>query len=505
MFIYNYSILIFILFSIMLLCAGGAIWGLRTLKGAEGYSSYFSFSDKPSEIDIETKDTFLSTTDTLERYKNLFSYFAYGVNQFKTKKNERIQYPGVLSYQGFKVNGLEGFARSGLLLASWVSAGRNADVVLPDGKTFDIVTFLRNGILEGTSSQSPFYWGDIGDLDQRMVEAPDIARILWLTKKHIWDNFSEEQKKQVFSWLNQVNDKKSHDNNWHLFIVTTDIILSRLGYALNSNAYKHYEAFKKNYLEAGYFFDKPEGVDFYNTWGISYELFWIHYLDKTFDFSFLEEILPMAAHTTSHLISPIGFPIMGRSLCYRGAIPSPLLALSLLNPTDHNKGLARRALNITWSHFIEKGMLREGTVTQGYYEEDLRYVDNYSGAGSCGWSFRSLVLAFMHPDNDPFWDTPEVPLPVEQNDFVLDFPKLGWIIAGEKETQNISITIKNNTLSEATAEDAPLHKKILSWLSHRPMRPGNHAIKYDLHKYEARNPFPDYKENNSTSKVEEND
>jgi hypothetical protein len=29
--------------------------------------------------------------------------------------------------------------------------------------------------------------------------------------------------------------------------------------------------------------EPPQGVDFYNTWGIPYDLFWIHTLDPNFD------------------------------------------------------------------------------------------------------------------------------------------------------------------------------------------------------------------------------
>jgi len=40
---------------------------------------------------------------------------------------------------------------------------------------------LRTGILHGVDPRSNEYWGAIGDYDQRIVEAADIARILWLT------------------------------------------------------------------------------------------------------------------------------------------------------------------------------------------------------------------------------------------------------------------------------------------------------------------------------------
>ena len=97
--------------------------------------------------------------------------------------------------------------------------------------------------------------------------------------------------------------------------------------------------------ESGWFDDPPNGVDFYNTWAISYELFWINQLAPHFDRDFITSAVASSGRLTEHLISPRGIPIMGRSICYRTAVSVPVLAAQLVNPANE-PAHARRALDV---------------------------------------------------------------------------------------------------------------------------------------------------------------
>lgn len=58
-----------------------------------------------------------------------------------------------------------------------------------------------------------------------------------------------------------------------------------------------------------------------------------------------------------HLITPVGFPAMGRSLDYRMAAPAPLVAAAKIDPAALGPGVAKRALHAIWQYFTEHDAL----------------------------------------------------------------------------------------------------------------------------------------------------
>ncbi len=103
---------------------------------------------------------------------------------------------------------------------------------------------------------------------------------------------------------------------------------------------------------------------------------------------------------------------------------------------------------------------------------------------------RSLVLAFMHPANDPFWNAVEEPLPVEVADYRLELPRLGWIVEGRHETGEITITIPKNPVDIVGAEPYSWIRRAQDTFSRRPHRPSNHEMKYESRHYSSATPFP---------------
>jgi hypothetical protein len=192
---------------------------------------------------------------------------------------------------------------------------------------------------------------------------------------------------------------------------------------------------------------------------------------------------------TAHLIGPNGIPIMGRSIGYRTAIPVPVIAHSFIDRSAAASGMARRSMDVVWRYFVAHGCLRNGTFTQGYLESDPRFVDCYSGPGSYHWGLRSLVLAFMHRPGSRFWTAPEQSLPVETGDYRLERPKLGWVIEGCKKTGRIAVYIPSNKAAAITPQAHTIFRQIGEKILRRPLRPYNHAIKYECHEYASDNPL----------------
>lgn len=460
----------------------------------EGWSLYRPMADQPQPVDQQTSLAFLQrAASDVTRFDTLFSYFFHGFVVNATSDFALIHYPGLPSWSGYSVSGLEGFARTAPLFAAWLYSGRPREITDPQtGKTYDLVAVLQKGLLAGTDRSSPNYWGDIHDDDQRKIEAADIARVLWLTRDKIWFKLDESSKAQLAIWLLQTKvGRPLGEGNVALFPVVVEAFLKNVGYVTDFDR-RNFDKFKTNYLQNGWFRDGPNGnVDYYNAWGIPYDIYWLHLFDPSFDHEFIQETLTDSGAFTAHLISLRGIPIMGRSICYRTGIPSAVIMGSKVGPAVVSPGLARRALDATWDYFVDRGVLREGTLTMGYFNSDPRIVDRYSGAGSCHWGLRSLTLAFMASPSDAFWTSAGQPLPVETSDYRLELPKLDWTVQGYQATQDIEITIGANANDVVAVSAYSIYRQVMEAMVHRPLRPKNFELKYKLRKYSAIHPFHD--------------
>lgn len=425
-------------------------------------------------------------------YASLFRYFVAGWNQYKSPTGASAAYPGWRSWSEENIDSLEGFARMMPLFAAWVRGGRDRRIHLATGAEVDLVESFRDGLLAGTNPASSEYWGSIGNYDQRIVEAADIALALWLLRDEIWNDLKESDRSHVVKWMAQLDHVQTHDNNWHLFVVQVSCVLKALGRPIpHSTARKRYERVKHFYRGDGWFRDGEHGsVDYYNAWGFHYALFWIEEVDPTWDDSYLKGIRAEFLSTYRFLIGPQGFPMIGRSACYRLAAPAPLVFGHISCPWIVSAGQARRALDTTWSYFIAHGALRGGTITQGYFGDDARLLENYSGPASCLWSLRSLIPAFYQSPDSPFWNEAPEPLPVELADYEVHVPATGWTIRGRRSSRVITIeTPEPLPDSRTRLRSYGLWARLLSLFYPSPQRPGNYEAKYRRKYYSSANPM----------------
>jgi len=430
------------------------------------------------------------------RFDGLFEYFAHGFIRHAVPGYARVQYGGAGSRNGYAMDGLEGFARTAPLLAAWIYSGRNPVISgLAGTPSVNMTAILRSGILHGVDPASSQYWGGIHGPDQRVVEAADVARTLWLTRATVWDTLNAQQRTLIRAWLLAAAATPTPRTNWMLFPVVISVILASLDpqkvpQDLLERAHAIFAGYQQFYLANGWFYDRPHGVDFYNVWGITYDLAWIQWVDPGFAPDFIPGAIQQSADLTQHLVGPRGIPIMGRSVCYRTAVPVPLLAATLLPSSSFPVGRAVRGLDVVWRYFVAHDSLRDGALTQGYFQADLRLLDRYSGTGSCHWGLRSLVLAFMHPRGDSFWSAAPEPLPVEQADYRLELTRLGWIVEGRRDSGEITITIPRNLADINTIDEYSWVARAEEVVLPLPLRPSNHDIKYNSRHYSSAAPFP---------------
>lgn len=75
--------------------------------------------------------------------------------------------------------------------------------------------FVR-GLASGTDPDGPEFWGNMEDLDQRMVESCPIGYTLAIAGKQFWNPLSQREKDNVTAWIGSMNDKEMPNTNWYV-------------------------------------------------------------------------------------------------------------------------------------------------------------------------------------------------------------------------------------------------------------------------------------------------
>ena len=375
---------------LLLALAGVAALKLR-YPSVEGWDRRQPVEARFVRLDPWVKGAFADATRARpERFEDLFRYFLEGFLAYRAAGGARVHYPGLASGNGREIDGLEGFARLAPLMAAWMAGGRPAQVARVEGGEADLAALLAEGLSSGSDPESPHYWGAIGDRDQRLVEAADIALALWLARDQLWPALDQASRNRLVAWLAGAAGKATYDNNWRLFPLVIDRVLKALGGPHDDAAFAAgWAAFREDYIGDGWFADGARGADHYNAWSIHYTLAWLGRIEPGFDAGFLDEVRPAFADSLAALIAPQGVAIFGRSLCYRTALPAPLVLFAQDDPSIVTPGLAARALEAVWGYFLAERAVTDGRLTQGYCADDPRILDRYSGPGSCHWGLRS--------------------------------------------------------------------------------------------------------------------
>jgi hypothetical protein len=422
----------------------------------------------------------------------LVAYHTLGFTRHSEPGGASASFSGAPSVYGRQIDRMQGFSRMAPLWAAWIAGGRPAEITLPDGAPSDLLQLLAQGLTNGSDPSHPAYWGDISGRDQRICEAADIALSFWLAREPLSNVMNAASRDRLFAWLAQALDKQTTDNNWHLFIIMIGRILTSLGAGDHSvicaDRWRRLQTF---HLGQGWYKDGPDGpVDYYNAWAFHYALFWHAKIAPRFEAAFIRDNLLSFARQYVYLMTPIGFPAMGRSLEYRLAAPVPLVAAACVDPAGFDPGVALRGLHAAWQYFVSQGALRHGVPAQGYWRQDLRLINNYSGPASSLWSLRALIIALAAPDTQPLWLNVERPLPVETNDFEVMFSAPNWRVKGEKENLDVTLYLENNKANaDYAVQSHPAWRAALDGLRGRPTRPKNDRAKYERYAYNNRVPF----------------
>ena len=130
------------------------------------------------------------------------------------------------------------------------------------------------------------------------------------------------------------------------------------------------------------------------------------------------------------LFAADGAPLYhGRSLTYRFAVAAPLWAAALVDATPLAPGETRRIASAVLRHFLDRGAMRNGVLTLGWYDEFLPMIQSYSGHGSPYWASKGFCGLLLPPQH-PVWTAEEEPMAVERSDFCVAMPEPGFLVHG---------------------------------------------------------------------------
>jgi hypothetical protein len=165
---------------------------------------------------------------TRAHWEEIFAVLMKGIIDSASPGGARQRIPGQRSHHGLLADEMEGFSRTFIMAGPWLRQSDSGAFTL-HGEEVDVAEFYRQGILAGTDPAHPEYWGEITDYAQHLVECAALAWSLYLSRAHVWDQYTEAQQRQVADYLLQCTKVKYHQNNWLLFNVITNTVLKKLG------------------------------------------------------------------------------------------------------------------------------------------------------------------------------------------------------------------------------------------------------------------------------------
>ncbi|HJR80427.1 MAG TPA: DUF2264 domain-containing protein [Anaerolineales bacterium] len=373
----------------------------------------------------------------------------------------RVLYPDDRRGLPDSVDAIESFARIASAWGAWLCNPANPAALTFQDHESNVESLLHQALLDGTNPSNPHtYWGDIGHMDQRIVESADIALAIWMSRERVFYKMTSAEQAQVMDWLAQVDGKGTYTDNWILFTAMAQAVRHHLGLpAPLEDLDNRLMQISEFYRGDGWYVDGPtDEFELYNAW-----MFGWHYLlwtwidgDRRPDHrqqvlergrSFIEGFL--------HFFGPNGsYPAWGRSVVYRFAAVAPFAVGHFLKIAPDDPGLLRRVSSGCIRYFYDSGLFdpEDHFVRQGYHGEFPPAGEAYISPGSPYWCCHGLFGLTLDRD-DPFWTAIESPLPVEREDFELALPAPGFVLSGRKETGQV-LLLNSRSGQE---HDAPRH------------------------------------------------
>ena len=328
------------------------------------------------------------------------------------------------SAAGHRVPSIEGFARMSVAWASWLHEPSNPAAVQHRGRRHDIADLVARGLTDATDPRHPAWWGPIGDRDQRIVEAAEIATALLLGGARLRTALAARDPRaedRILDWLGLVDGRDVWPDNWILFPMVAGLARRAFGRTVPDAAIDDaIDWMLAHHVGDGWSSDGAgHALDLYAGWAIHWHLLWWARFDGgrrpgrravvvRRARAWLAGVAPLVAADGS-------YARFGRSLGYRFAFAAPFVQGAFLGIDPLEPGGARRVTGSVIRAALERDAIDPATdwFRVGVGGERPAVVEGYVTAGAAAWAAHAL-LALAMPATHAFWSAPEATLPADR-------------------------------------------------------------------------------------------
>lgn len=349
-----------------------------------------------------------SRLHTKKEFQDLMLTILNPLKPYYSEEKARLQLGVTMAHYDVKAAWMEAFSRPLWgLVPFWAGGGREGE--------FEEI--YRKGLCAGTDEKNAEYWGECGSFDQRFVEMAAISYGIMFAPKVVWEPLTEQEKNNLCTYLNKINEHPLPVCNWILFAVLVNIAMKKAGRPYSEKMLNEYmNGLETFYLGDGWYQDGDSGQkDYYISFAIHfYCLIYAKVMEKedAKRAQLYKERAMTFAKQFIYWFDEDGDAIpFGRSLTYRFSQVSFFSACLLADiepfPVPVMKGLIARHLR-SW---LKRPIFdRDGILTIGYGYPNLIMAERYNAPGSPYWAMKTFAF-LMLPDEHPFWSATEAPLP----------------------------------------------------------------------------------------------
>ncbi len=341
-------------------------------------------------------------------FQSLLEKLISPVKPFYTPECSGLKIGNTGVFYGDHIAQMEGFSRILWGLAPLWAGGGNSD---------GFSEIYVKGLTAGTNPDSPEYWGEMENADQKFVEFAAISLALMISPEKIWDSLNEQTKKNVAAYISKINNYSLPRNNWAMFFLMVNIALKKLGRKYNQEIIdKTLANIESVYLDDGWYSDGPgQAKDYYISFAIHFYSLIYSKICYDFDKERCELFRKRAIEFSKQFIywfDEKGRGIAyGRSQTYRFAQAAFWSACLFSDVPAFECGVLKGIIVRHLKEWLSNPIFdNAGILTIGYRYPNIQMAEQYNAHGSPYWSLKTFLFLAL-PDDHPFWTAEPLPLP----------------------------------------------------------------------------------------------
>lgn len=385
---------------------------------------------EPKTLDFDLSPyTGLTRESWLEAGRYLLEGIFQNIDDFQKpvvmpRKETEITYPHLKDSQEAQAvqrtaEVFEGLTRSFFIAAPMI--GNLPDLTVCG---YPMAEYYKNQVLRVCTRGDALYVGTYEDQQeitghtdpyrtfQQTVETCALVICLWVSKKHIWDTYTQAEKDVIAGFLESYAHASTVPQNWRLFNMLDMAFLHMEGYPIQKDIMRdHAQAILAYYAGDGWYRD-GHSFDYYSCWAFNvygpiWNL-WYGYENEPYIAKRFEENSNKLMETYGDFFDRDGWTNMwGRSNIYRNAATSAFDGNLMLPGGKANPGRARRISSGSLMQFLgREDFLYKGVPTLGFYGQFSPLVQGYSCAESPFWLGKAFLCLHL-PADHPFWTAKE--------------------------------------------------------------------------------------------------